>query len=675
MCVAGYILGCTYRLYSQNYICFDVREEENEIVNNLLMVAVKSTRRYLIRYGDTIMKTWGSDIPGHVLFFLNNKPYKGDLPVITLSDVHNGSTSVEKTFSILKTLSAAYSKQYEWFLIIEDQTFVHPERLESFLRKVNSRKNWYMGRLMKSEWYCESETGILLSRHAVNMIVPHLDQCVQKTESTEDDVVLGSCIKQYLDISCTGSVEFGEMFVNNRGGLFYSDKINSDLAFLIHPILRPTSMYQWARYFQNRNAVRQRIKLMDLQQEILLMNFDEENIKDEGSDETNPDSEPEVDEYGDTMEIGDENEVFNDTERDKMDNDFNSRVGEDDYPYNFWTLIQNNSNLHARNTHKAARKAVHSLVSNKNWILSPTKYIRFSSGRTVENIIIAKNDMERTVASFHTYQKYTEPEVKFDDVDDTDTIWVILPLFKKVRAFRIFLDMFADAVAKYNGQVHLRVVLNVDVDGEWKINRAYARQMQDRINLELIIATAKFDRGTAKALGTRDLPNSSLLVFIDVDIYMDKSFLTRVRWNTIYNRQVYFPICFSQYHPKIICFQQEKCQINVKNLENRYGFWRDFGYGMVSMYKVDYQRVGGFDLTIKGWGYEDVDLNSRSVFHGLTVFRAVDPSLVHIYHKKQCAKSLPTVRRYSCLMSDKMQLGYVGELSKIVESIQNTKTK
>lgn len=38
------------------------------------------------------------------------------------------------------------------------------------------------------------------------------------------------------------------------------------------------------------------------------------------------------------------------------------------------------------------------------------------------------------------------------------------------------------------------------------------------------------------------------------------------------------------------------------------GYWRNFGFGIVSMYKSDLELVGGFDISIQGWGKEDVDL-------------------------------------------------------------------
>ena len=51
------------------------------------------------------------------------------------------------------------------------------------------------------------------------------------------------------------------------------------------------------------------------------------------------------------------------------------------------------------------------------------------------------------------------------------------------------------------------------------------------------------------------------------------------------------------------------------------GHWVYYGYGMVCLYKADYMAVGGFDLHIKGWGGEDVDLYKKVIKHGLRVWK------------------------------------------------------
>lgn len=55
-------------------------------------------------------------------------------------------------------------------------------------------------------------------------------------------------------------------------------------------------------------------------------------------------------------------------------------------------------------------------------------------------------------------------------------------------------------------------------------------------------------------------------------------------------------------------------------------------------------------MDIHGWGGEDVDIFNKFIAAGenITVFRAVDPGLIHIYHKRYCAADLPKDQMKMC---------------------------
>ena len=66
------------------------------------------------------------------------------------------------------------------------------------------------------------------------------------------------------------------------------------------------------------------------------------------------------------------------------------------------------------------------------------------------------------------------------------------------------------------------------------------------------------------------------------------------------------------------------------------GVWREYGFGLVSVYKQDFLTVGGFDKKLEGWGLEDVDLYTKFVASKIQIFRAKDQELQHIYHPQSC---------------------------------------
>ena len=81
------------------------------------------------------------------------------------------------------------------------------------------------------------------------------------------------------------------------------------------------------------------------------------------------------------------------------------------------------------------------------------------------------------------------------------------------------------------------------------------------------------------------------------------------------------------------------------------GYWRQFGFGIVCVYNSDLRRVGGFDTSIIGWGKEDVDLYEKFIKSNVTIFRTVDPGLVHVFHRIDCDSSLSDDQMIMCMGS------------------------
>ena len=50
---------------------------------------------------------------------------------------------------------------------------------------------------------------------------------------------------------------------------------------------------------------------------------------------------------------------------------------------------------------------------------------------------------------------------------------------------------------------------------------------------------------------------------------------------------------------------------------------------MVSLYQSDFAASGGFDLTLQGWGGEDIHLVTNFILRGKVIF------LLHIFNKNK----------------------------------------
>lgn len=83
-----------------------------------------------------------------------------------------------------------------------------------------------------------------------------------------------------------------------------------------------------------------------------------------------------------------------------------------------------------------------------------------------------------------------------------------------------------------------------------------------------------------------------LLFFVDVDMVFSRASLERIRVNTIRGRQVYFPIVFSEFEPATV-YRDQGLTVSPNHflINQDSGYWRQYGFGIVSVYKSDLRRV------------------------------------------------------------------------------------
>ena len=116
-----------------------------------------------------------------------------------------------------------------------------------------------------------------------------------------------------------------------------------------------------------------------------------------------------------------------------------------------------------------------------------------------------------------------------------------------------------------------------------------------------------FNRGKGLQIGANSRQPDDLIVFVDVDLVYDLPFIRRIQRNTIKGSTCYYPVFLSEYDPEKVYNLTSKPESHFEIIE-RHGYWRMYSYGMVSIYKSDFDATGGFDMSIEGWGLEDLRL-------------------------------------------------------------------
>lgn len=221
---------------------------------------------------------------------------------------------------------------------------------------------------------------------------------------------------------------------------------------------------------------------------------------------------------------------------------------------------------------------------------------------------------------------------KQNNLEYPSTIVFVLSLSGRFQTFLRFLKNYEHICLKHpDTKTELLITLfhekNIDLLPYYnemeKLQRKYPKQMLKHIEIG-----GKFSRGIALNTAARSnhIQMDDIIFFIDVDMVFNRVTLDRIRLNTIKHKQVYFPIVFSQYNPKrwlnqtstTVHSQFEPWTASTSNLNQNIpttldlgyetGYFRQFGYGICSIYKSDvlHPDIDGFNTDINGWGLEDV---------------------------------------------------------------------
>ncbi|CAF4586740.1 unnamed protein product [Rotaria sp. Silwood1] len=260
-------------------------------------------------------------------------------------------------------------------------------------------------------------------------------------------------------------------------------------------------------------------------------------------------------------------------------------------------------------------------------------------------------------------------------------IHMIVPVSGRLPTLKRLLTNFDHIVMRSNDSdllnVHLYIILmeTAEDSGERMstladyIKKFIQKYQSSRIHL-IEVENGNFTRGYARSYGASRFNDTDLLFFIDLDMVFTRDLFSRIRHHTIFNKQVYFPIIFSQYDPSYWETTQTSLNFSSFNLRDDIGYWRLYGFGMLGIYKVDLGQIGSWNVEISGWGKEDVEIYDKLVqCPTLNVFRTIDNSLMHIFHTKDCSPTLRDDQMNMCKGTKSITLGSQRILVRYVQKL------
>lgn len=172
-------------------------------------------------------RTWAQTIPGRVEFFSSEGSDTSiPIPIVALKNVDDSYPPQKKSFMMLKYMHDYYLDKYEWFMRADDDVYIKSEKLESFLRSLNSSEAIFLGQtgmgardelgklaLEPGENFCMGGPGVIMSREVLKRMVPHIRECLQEMYTTHEDVEVGRCVRRFAGVQCVWSYEVRCLFI------------------------------------------------------------------------------------------------------------------------------------------------------------------------------------------------------------------------------------------------------------------------------------------------------------------------------------------------------------------------------------------------------------------------------------------------------------------------------
>ncbi|KFO32021.1 Chondroitin sulfate synthase 3 [Fukomys damarensis] len=142
------------------------------------------------------------------------------VPVVALPGVDDSYPPQKKSFMMIKYMHDHYLDKYEWFMRADDDVYIKGDKLEEFLRSLNSSEPLYLGQtglgnieelgklgLEPGENFCMGGPGMIFSREVLRRMVPHIGECLREMYTAHEDVEVGRCVRRFGGTQCVWSYE------------------------------------------------------------------------------------------------------------------------------------------------------------------------------------------------------------------------------------------------------------------------------------------------------------------------------------------------------------------------------------------------------------------------------------------------------------------------------------
>ncbi|XP_036211978.1 chondroitin sulfate glucuronyltransferase isoform X2 [Myotis myotis] len=170
-----------------------------------LLVAVLTSRATLSTLAVAVNRTVAHHFP-RLLYFTGQRGARAPAGMQVVS--HGDERPAWLMSETLRHLHTHFGADYDWFFIMQDDTYVQAPRLAALAGHLSINQDLYLGRAEEfigageQARYCHGGFGYLLSRSLLLRLRPHLDGCRGDILSARPDEWLGRCLIDSLGIGC-----------------------------------------------------------------------------------------------------------------------------------------------------------------------------------------------------------------------------------------------------------------------------------------------------------------------------------------------------------------------------------------------------------------------------------------------------------------------------------------
>ena len=642
-----------------------------------LVVGVMTAGPYLNNRACSVWRTWGQDVlraGGEIRFFVGEKVHGGEwcgLPVVALEGVRDGDYPPQrKSFLMLAWLARHLGDRTRWILRSDDDVYVKVPQLLEFLAPLDHREAHYIGQAGRGRgveegqlglgWhhnFCMGGPGVLLSSAALRLTAPLLPSCLGSLVTQHEDVELGRCVTRATGQSCTWAYDMQTKFYHStsaeedRGSEVVPNAVAErtlDRAITLHPLKRRGNMEGLAL----RMAARQHTALQTeaLKAHTLASLIETEQPLDLGNAAMS-----ELVTFSGSWDLILGHQLYS-LEAGGAKRKVPAHLAEGVTRAVSHVLDVINKEASAKGRIIEFRDLFYAYVKSDpqhgiTYILDLLLlYKRFKGNKMTVKVrrhVYIRQPLLPAVSRVEEGDETTPPSIPAlvsgeglaKSRDNRPFVHLLVPIAgaAKLEVLARFLSNYEHEVLQQLQPASLVMVVFAETEDD-PVERAVREGVESlEINypgysFRVVTLRAPFSRAIGLMAGVAERKDTDLLLLLDVDIKFTAAAFGTIRMFTKPGASVFFPIVFSQF-------------------KDDGGYWRDFGFGIVSVYKSDLQAVKGLNTNISGWGKEDVDLYDRFLNSNLTVERAVAPELVHLYHPVTCSKELASDQAAMCATS------------------------